>query len=412
MLSSLNIRHFKSLLDIQLEVARCNILIGDNGSGKSNILEAIALAAAAASQQLDQPALAARGIRQTEPKWLHSAFSAFQPPLAIHLAVQFSEAQTPVTYNLHNDAAYAYSKWYQTSTDELKQPDRSAKTVTKLNATVSLKQKIEKIVVENGLLKKGKTDLQKNILKFVADVIAVDEQDVQSYYAERDVHAQNARFLQDFKIFAPEVAILSRPTPHLSNTGLASNGAGLYPLLQQLQQHSAEHLLEIRNSLKLFDWYQDLHLPANLSQDSQQITLLDRYLAAGFAPGNANQGFLLMLFYMTLLVADSTPKIFAIENIEQALSPKLCTKLVKEMLRLAKKYQKQFFLTTHSPAVLDALNLHDDEQRLIVVARNRHGHTRCERIGLHNKPLSIQGEELKLSTAFLKGYLGGVPKGF
>jgi predicted ATP-dependent endonuclease of OLD family len=50
------------------------VLIGENGSGKSNILEAIAFAAGAAANKLDNEYLANRGIRVAEDNWMRSAF--------------------------------------------------------------------------------------------------------------------------------------------------------------------------------------------------------------------------------------------------------------------------------------------------------------------------------------------------
>jgi hypothetical protein len=47
-----------------------------------------------------------------------------------------------------------------------------------------------------------------------------------------------------------------------------------------------------------------------------------------------------------------------------------------------------------------------------VVSRNKQGHTRYKRITLKDKPRSSSNEDLKLSEAFLRGYLGGLPKGF
>lgn len=57
------IENFKSIKELSLELGRVNIFIGENGAGKSNILEAIALAGAAVSDKLDNEFLASRGIR-------------------------------------------------------------------------------------------------------------------------------------------------------------------------------------------------------------------------------------------------------------------------------------------------------------------------------------------------------------
>nr|MCU0239761.1 ATP-binding protein [Pyrinomonadaceae bacterium] len=92
------------------------------------------------------------------------------------------------------------------------------------------------------------------------------------------------------------------------------------------------------------------------------------------------------------------------------LNPKLCSQLMIELTKLAKKYKKQVIFTTHSPAILDGLNLNDENQKLYVVSRNKLGQTKINRC---KKPEPINGKEpVKLSEAFLRGYLGGLPNNF
>ena len=43
MVRKITIENFKSILKLKLELGRVNVLIGENGCGKTNILEAIAL---------------------------------------------------------------------------------------------------------------------------------------------------------------------------------------------------------------------------------------------------------------------------------------------------------------------------------------------------------------------------------
>jgi hypothetical protein len=49
---------------------------------------------------------------------------------------------------------------------------------------------------------------------------------------------------------------------------------------------------------------------------------------------------------------------------------------------------------------------------LFVVSRNKKGHTRTKEIGVDALPVSSDDEPLKLSEAMLRGYIGGLPKGF
>ena len=84
--------------------------------------------------------------------------------------------------------------------------------------------------------------------------------------------------------------------------------------------------------------------------------------------------------------------------------------MIKELVELAKKYDRQVIFTTHNPAILDGLNLEDDEQRLFAIYRNKLGYTKARRI---STPKPLEGQEpVRLSEAFLRGYIGGLPKNF
>jgi AAA15 family ATPase/GTPase len=143
-----------------------------------------------------------------------------------------------------------------------------------------------------------------------------------------------------------------------------------------------------------------------------KVIIKDRYLYREFTQRSANEGFLFILFYITLIIAKETPKVFAIDNIDASLNPKLCTKLMTILVNLAKKYDKLIFLTTHNPAILDGINLNDEEQKIFVASRNDLGHTQMKQLTVEDNPIDEDGEALNLSEAFLRGYLGGLPRGF
>lgn len=43
MIQQIRMQNYKSLADLTLDLGRINVLIGENGSGKTNVLEAVAL---------------------------------------------------------------------------------------------------------------------------------------------------------------------------------------------------------------------------------------------------------------------------------------------------------------------------------------------------------------------------------
>jgi hypothetical protein len=73
MIKTIEIQNFKSIQQLSLELGQVNILIGENGCGKSNLLEGIAFGAAVAADKLDF--LSAYGIRVTEPEQFIAGFN-------------------------------------------------------------------------------------------------------------------------------------------------------------------------------------------------------------------------------------------------------------------------------------------------------------------------------------------------
>ena len=80
-----------------------------------------------------------------------------------------------------------------------------------------------------------------------------------------------------------------------------------------------------------------------------------------------------------------------------------------EICNLAKLKDKQLLITTHNPAILDGLNLFDDEVRLFEVYRNEQGHTTTRRITLKPNP---DTNKYKLSELWTRGFLGAISQNF
>ena len=81
MIESISIKNFKSVVDLKLDLGQFNVLIGENGCGKSNILEGIAFGAAASVNKLDREFFSNRGIRITDPKFMYSVFNEESNPV-------------------------------------------------------------------------------------------------------------------------------------------------------------------------------------------------------------------------------------------------------------------------------------------------------------------------------------------
>ncbi|MCB2076431.1 MAG: AAA family ATPase [Novosphingobium sp.] len=89
MLRRLSISRFKSIKSEQLELGRVNLFIGGNGSGKSNILEAIGLVSACFDRGLGDSDLGRKGMRLTPPELMKSSFKGDELPKTLELKAEF-----------------------------------------------------------------------------------------------------------------------------------------------------------------------------------------------------------------------------------------------------------------------------------------------------------------------------------
>jgi AAA15 family ATPase/GTPase len=397
MIKEIGIENYKSIQELKIELGRVTVLIGENGCGKTNILEAIALSSAAAADKLDNEFLASRGIRVTESQFMRSAFNPDNLTKEIKISLQFHLDKT-LTFNLQHDGK-PYSSWV---------------------SSISVNPEIaDKIVSKPGLANIILKNLQDNNHLVGKNDFSFSEQYLEDAYQATlkkllPAKDKDILTLTSFLIFSPENSSLRIFNQEGQIQPLGIKGEGLFKLLTVLNlEENQAKLQEIKDKMQLIDWFEDLAIPHKLFPGERVIQIKDKYLAPEldyFNQNSSNEGFLFLLFYFCLFISDDTPKFFAVDNIDVSLNPRLGRRLVQELVELAKRYDKQVIFTTHNPAILDGLNLDDDEQRLFVIHRNKLGHTKARRI-LSPKPLEGQ-KPVRLSEAFLRGYIGGLPKNF
>lgn len=373
MLRTFRVENYKSIDELELELGRFNVFIGENGCGKSNLLEALVVAHASVFNG-SADGLAARGVRFTHPDLMVSRL--------------FS--------------------------------DRGG--ITRLKSIGGDQRTGESAVVWTG----GGLLPSEEEFGFVGSV-SVDA--IARFFGAQPSEREAAmgpaltRLIQrmqdqidqpDFRIYGPENSALRSYQTETQLRPLGIRGEGLFAHLNDLSKRPDGPALvtEIASGLTMLDWFDKLEVPKDLAVGEQRVAIFDRYLAKGalFDQRSANEGFLFLLFYFTLFTSPEVPPVFAIDNIDTSLNPLLCTRLVKDLVGRAKKHDKQAFVTTHNPKILDGLDLNDDEQRLFVVERTKDGATRARRVSAP-KPVGSK-PPVALSEAFLRGYLGGVPKNF
>jgi hypothetical protein len=118
----------------------------------------------------------------------------------------------------------------------------------------------------------------------------------------------------------------------------------------------------------------------------------------------------LVCLYFLAIASDVMPQIVGFKDFGCHFDPRLGRKITEELIKLAKAYDVIVCLSTQNLGCLDALDLDDEAQRLFVVSYNIEGNPIAHR---QNSPKPLEGQEpVKLSEAYLRGYLGGLSQGF
>ena len=410
MLETIRIENYKSIETLVLPLGRINVFIGENGAGKSNILEAIALAGAAQARKLDNEFLASRGIRVSGPELMRSAFKMGKMSEPIKVSVKL-KGGSEFSYELTNDNQ-PYSRWENSSTIASRGGAKEFLDLLKEYVT-NVEDNAERTKLMREIAEKLRTaadEFENNGSAKRHKKISIQFKFPNVKNVRDPMRDADAGGIEDFIIYAPENSALRLLEREGQIEPLGINGEGLLKLLSVMSNdNSGVAIGAIKDSLKLFNWFEDFNITEGKSRD--QIEISDRFLVetkSKFDQRSANEGFLFVAFYFALFTSSLTPRFFAVDNVDSSLNPKLCATLMARLAKLAKDHDKQVLFTTHNPAILDGLDLEDPEQRLFIVSRGPRGQTRARRF--EKKPSTERPR--RLSEMFLSGVLGGLPKGF
>jgi predicted ATPase len=388
-IKAIKIRNFKSVQDLQLPLSRFNVLIGSNGSGKSNILEAIAFGSAAVSDKLDSEFLSSRGIRTSDSRLMKSAFS----PGSIKKPIEFSYELDDFEFNFTiEEEDKPILKWNVPERKETLSEDLSKKW-KHLNSEIRRLRELMENTNENV---ERTTELDEKIKALI---------DLANKASNLYILGSKNENLSNYIIYSPEIASLRKFEEESQIQPLGIKGEGIFSLLQIFyENYGVETIKELKDYLQIIEWFEDFEAILDRTSGRKSLVVKDKFLPdVSLNQNNVNEGFLYLLFYISLFISKETPTFFAIDNIESSFHPKLCEELIKQLVSLSKKYNKQVILTTHNPFVLDGLQLEDPDQSLFVVRRNTDGETIANKI-------NSQPKNVKLSEAWTLGYIGGQPE--
>lgn len=389
-LKRISIGNFKSLYDTSFEPGKINVFIGANGSGKSTVLEAIGLLSAAMTDRVDAASLQRRGVRLSVPTLYKSNFKDIKRRNpTINLSLEWNENDTK------HDFRYDVHLTTPTDTDYWKYHSEA--------------------FFQDGIPKWGRSNASRQQSNNYIGFFLIDDD------KELENGRKIARALSNYGIFQPNTMTLRGTIPDPSQSApLGLNGGRLAESIKELLSTDDDDVkfgdILMDDVLEMIDWASNIsvnapkknNINANIPTTRQVIEFADRYMkdSAQFTGYDASEGALYVLFMLALAMHRQGPAIFAVDSFDHALNPHLAKKMTEVFCNEIIKNGKTAFLTTHSPLVLDGLDITNDDIRLFAVDRNSKGHSQITRITV-SKELLEEGQSL--SRLWINGRLGGVP---
>lgn len=403
MLDKVHVQGYKSLNDVTVELGRLNVFVGANGSGKTNLLEAIGLLGCAAAGGVDDGALADRGVRPGLPILYKTAFRGQRVRRVISLDCQGGDAAYRVT--LDNPIKDPEKAW------------RIANEAVTAKGTIIASQGPGSATILEALGDKRRRSLKLDTYAAIAPLARATFPD------SRAVPLLDA--LTNFGIYTPFTPMLRGTTQDLTQrsprpTGLMGGRLAEAVLETMKTPRGRDHLRQV---YQLVDWVsgfrsgsaREANLSPSVASTRNVLRFTDRYMTDKrnvLSAFDASEGALYVMFLLTLIGHPTTPPVAAVDNVDQALNPRLARELARtvEAIVLSDPKAPQLLLTGHNPQLLDGLNLRDDRVRLFVVARDAHGATTIKRItvtdAMHAK---MEAAGRPLSQLWTEGWLGGMP---
>ena len=416
MLRTLVVQNFKSIVRAELRLGQVNVFIGPNGSGKSNLLEAIGILSACLDRGIDAQALDHKGVRLSLPHLFKSTFKNRKIPQTFRIESKIDD----VSYNVSLRAAESSPHLTFLAED-----------LTRNGVRILGRSPHGSRIHQNNVLGVPITSLESKPSRSLWDVygslVDLDESPKASIDS-----------MSRYAIYAPQTAVMRGVVPDLRPIEpLGLTGGRLAQALEEMlsqRKSSKYNQKRIRKALEIVwepGWATSLRVskpspdvvPDFLPPAAKSVYIQDRFMRAHrntLSPYDASEGTLYLLFVATLLGHSETPGIFALDNVDGTLNPKLVRSLVQHISEIVREEEvddsheessrpSQVFLTSHNPTALDALDIFDPEQRLFVVSRNNDGHTTFRQVrpphNMAKEDWIVQRKGRNLSQLWLDGFI-------
>ena len=394
LIKSIKVKGMLSFQDVSLDLRPLNVLIGPNASGKSNLIEIVALL-----QSL--PGDLAGFIRQSggisEWLWKGDRENGLLPSNGrIEVVLKPTPISTPQRHTLEIDGRgldFNTNIVQETLEDEptCKGRHRSQLYIQMHWDSGTLRGKDESGEWRTQEVKIGEIPRGQSVLREITEPSLY----LEIYLVRQQFDA--IRFYRDWSM--GRSSGVRKPQPaDAPNDFLNEDFSNLALVINQLQRGPAIREIE-ENLQEFYELYEQIGV--SVEAGGAQLWLREKGLQDVIPATRLSDGTLRYLALLTILCHPEPPPLICIEEPELGLHPDMIPQIGKLLLSASER--TQLIVTTHSKALID--RLWEDPESVIVCERNFDAGSEFKRLSANK--LEKWLERYELGELWEKGVLGG-----
>ncbi|HEX6902796.1 MAG TPA: AAA family ATPase [Thermoanaerobaculia bacterium] len=387
LLRRIQLENLLSYKGVEFELEPLNVLIGPNASGKSNLIEAIGLLAAAPRNLL---APFREGGSAEDWLWKGDAEPG-AARITTHLDYPREGGQDlPLSYKL---AFRAIDIRFRVVEEGLESPEgpllyRDPETVSVFRSAEGYPSLFEE---PDPRIDSKKIDLSQSILSQIRDPA-----DYPQLTFLGDQLGQ-VRFYRGWP-FGRNNILRRAQDVHLPSDFLLEDGSNLGLVLNDLQNRRDTKNLIVENLRPLYEGIEDV--TTKVQGGAIQIFFHEEGLGSPMPAFRLSDGTLHYLCLLTILLHPEPPPLICIEEPESGLHPDVILTVARLLVEASRR--TQLIITTHSETLISALS--ETPEAIVVCERDDRG-TRLKRLD----PAKLRDwlEEYRLGDLWAMGEIGG-----
>jgi predicted ATPase len=383
MIKKLQVKNYKSLKNLDLELGNRNILVGPNMSGKSNLIDCLRFLSRICISGVTQAFLDRGGFQEVVWKGKEEG------PIYFGLTIKQNR-------NIEEQKIYEYEISIVGSPTGLISIEReylTVKVAEQVSTLIDLRNGQGEITHPDGRPAFNIADPSRSALEF--SVPGWEGMGVKGYIA-------------GWRYYHLSPDVMKKPNAAVAQQYLIEDGQNFSSWLMTLYTSFPNEFSLIKQVAKdsLPGLEEILTPPTQFG--TTYLTTREKYLKQPVNIWHMSDGEILFLAWLSLIFAPDPfgAPLFCVEELENHLHPRLLETLVEVLNQRQKELgpqAAQIIVTTHSPYFVDKMNLDD-----LIVFEKSEGATKCTKPASksHLREL-LEREELGLGDLWYSGALGG-----